>query len=118
MGVVLPTFNGGPKCRNFISLLTKLLRNRPQLHNVHNVPPLVRCRFAGFDSPYYLFIRHFVSILQSSSSAGVIVEPAVVSYNLEVKADVVADIANIAEFTKASDTQASYRLSLTPTTSS
>ena len=33
----------------------------------------------------------------------------VVSYNLEVKADVVADIANIAEFTKASDTQASYR---------
>lgn len=36
-----------------------------------------------------------------------IVEPAVVAYNLEVKADVVADIANIAEFGKASDTQAS-----------
>ena len=39
-----------------------------------------------------------------------IVEPAVVAYNLEVKADVVADIANIAEFGKASDAQASYNL--------
>ena len=38
-----------------------------------------------------------------------IVEPAVVAYNLEVKADVVADIANIAEFGKASDAQASYK---------
>ena len=42
----------------------------------------------------------------SSSNAGVIVEPAVIAYNLEVKADVVADIANIAEFNKTSDTQA------------
>ena len=41
-----------------------------------------------------------------------IVEPAVVAYNLEVKADVVADIANIAEFGKASDTQASYKQTL------
>ena len=38
-----------------------------------------------------------------------IVEPAVVAYNLEVKADVVADIANIAEFGKASDAQASHK---------
>ena len=46
--------------------------------------------------------------MQSGGGAGVIVEPAVIAYNLEVKADVVADIANIAEFNKASsDAQAS-----------
>ena len=38
-----------------------------------------------------------------------IVEPAVTVYNLEVKADVVADIANIAEFGKTSDTTQASR---------
>ena len=45
----------------------------------------------------------------SSGGAGVIVEPAVTVYNLEVKADVVADIANIAEFGKTSDTTQASR---------
>ena len=50
----------------------------------------------------------FLHVNLQSGGAGVVVEPAVIAYNLEVKADVVADIVNIAEFNKASsDAQAS-----------